>query len=92
MKRHFINGKYYELVKDFNEGFDFAETESKLTDYFDEYDYIFGDWAYGKLRLKGFFDSTNQKKRDHNDISNMEHYLKENCAYGCRHFLLKKSV
>ena len=36
------------------------ELELKLTDYFDEFDYILGDWAYGKLRLKGFCNKKNK--------------------------------
>ncbi len=92
MKRYLINDKYYELIKNYNDGFDFTEVESKLTDYFDDYDYVFGDWSYGKLRLKGYFESNSPKRKEHNDIKIMDEYLKENCAYGCRHFLLKKSV
>ncbi|MCD8562232.1 MAG: hypothetical protein LRY26_00270 [Bacilli bacterium] len=33
MKRYLINDKYYELIKNYNDGFDFTEVESKLTDY-----------------------------------------------------------
>ena len=44
-----INDQDFKLIKD-NDGFDKEEIESKLTDYFDEYDYIVGDWSYGKLR------------------------------------------
>ena len=92
MKTVTINNKVYELVENFNDGFDLTETESKLTDYFDDYDYIFGDWAYGKLRLKGFCDSKNPKYSNINNIENKDKYLKDNCAFGCRYFLIKKSV
>lgn len=92
MKKVLINNKEYILEEDYNNGFDHSETESKLTDYFDEYDYIFGDWAYGKLRLKGFCDPSNKKCNDINHIKNKDKYLKDNCAFGCKYFLLKKSV
>lgn len=92
MKKVIINNKEYELIENFNEGFDQTETESKLTEYFDDYDYIFGDWAYGKLRLKGFCNPNNPKYSNINNIENKDKYLKENCAFGCRYFLMKKSV
>jgi uncharacterized protein YutD len=92
MKKVLINNKEYDLIEDFNAGFDIVEVEPKVTDYFEDFDYIFGDWAYGKLRLKGFCDQNNSKCRDFNNIKYKDKYLKENCAFGCRHFLLKKSV
>lgn len=92
MKKAMINGKEYELIEDFNSGFDLTEVEAKLTEYFDEFDYIFGDWSYGKLRLKGFCDKTNKNYRPLNDINNKDKYIKDNCAFGCKYFVLKKSV
>lgn len=92
MKKATINNKEYIIEENYNDGFVLDEIESKLTDYFDEFDYIFGDWAYGKLRLKGFCNKDNKKCNDINNISNKDNYLKENCAFGCKYFLLKKSV
>jgi uncharacterized protein YutD len=92
MKKVLLNSKEYEIIENFNDGFDLTETESKLTDFFDEFDYVLGDWAYGKLRLKGFCDVNNKRCRDYNNIKNKDKYLKENCAFGCRYFVLKKSV
>ena len=48
-----INEKDYQVVKNIREGFNLEEVQNKLTDYFDDYDYIVGDWDYNKLRLKG---------------------------------------
>jgi len=90
MKQHLINGKTYEEIENYNDGFDLAEVESKLTEYFDDFDYIFGDWAYAKLRLKGFYDKSNSKCLPINDITGKDKYLKDNCAYGCKYFLIKK--
>jgi len=50
-----VNNKKYELIKNYKEAFDKEEFLSKCTDYFYDYDYIVGDIAYGKLRLKGFY-------------------------------------
>ena len=80
----------YELVENYKDGYDEEILNEKLKDYFSCYDYIFGDWAYGKLRLKGFYDSTNKNVSKINDIKNLKKYIEQNCAYGCRYFLLKK--
>lgn len=90
MKRVHINEKEYELIEDYNNGFDLAEVEGKMTEYFEPYDYVFGDWSYGKLRLKGFCDKNNPIFKPINDINNKEKHLKDNCAYGCKYFLIKK--
>ncbi len=55
MKKIKLNDLDYELIED-NNGYNEEEIISKTTDYFIPYDYIIGDWAYGKLRLKGFCD------------------------------------
>ena len=60
----------YEVIKNVKEGIDKEEIEKKYTDYFKDFDYIVGDWAYGKLRLKGFNDKTNKNFKPINDISN----------------------
>jgi len=92
MKKYTINEKKYELIKDYRDGFDLDETTDKLTEYFDDYDYILGDWAYGKLRLKGFCTKENKLFKDINDYSKIEKYIKDNCAYNCKYFILKKVV
>ena len=85
------NGNKYEVVKNYRDCFDKDAFLERVTEYFDEYDYIFGDWAYGKLRLKGFNDTKNKKTTKINDIATLEDYIKNNCAYDCKYFLLKKS-
>ena len=90
MKKVKIGPNEYEIIEDYKDGFDLEKTLEKYTDYFDNYDYIIGDWAYGKLRLKGFYDSKNKKCKKINDISNKEKYIKDQCAYECRYFVLKK--
>ncbi len=85
-----IKGKKYDLIKNHKEGFVEEEVISKLTEYFDEFNYIVGDWAYGKLRLKGFYDKHNKVVKEYNNIESVDKYINEKCAYGCKYFILKK--
>ena len=80
----------YKLIKNNKESFNLEEIEEKITDYFKDYDYIVGDYAYSKLRLKGFTKKFNKLNRDINDFENVDKYIKENCAYGCKYFILEK--
>lgn len=91
MKKKYIFGYIeYELIENYKNGFDRNEVESKFTDYFSNFDYIIGDWAYGKLRMKGFFEETNEQCSFINDFSNYKDYIKNYCAYECKYFILKK--
>ena len=90
MKELVVNNIKYEIIKDVNDAIDKEEIESKLTDYFEEFDYVVGDWAYSKLRLKGFYDSKNSKVSKINNIDNVDSYINDYCAYGCKYFILKK--
>jgi len=89
MKQVRINDKDYEVIKDYKNGFDQTELENKITEYFNEYDYILGDWSYGKLRLKGFCDKTNKNFKSINDFEKIDDYIKNNCAYECSYVILK---
>lgn len=80
----------YELINNYKDGLDKAAVENLITDYFKDYDYIVGDWSYGHLRLKGFCDKENKMFKKINNIDNLNTYIKENCAYDCRYFVLKK--
>ena len=85
-----INNEKYEVIENYKDAFNEEEFLEKCTDYFYPYDYIFGDIAYGKLRLKGFYDSKNKNCKKLNDIAGLQAYIENNCAYGCRWFQLKK--
>ena len=67
MKKIVLEENEYELVKDYKSGFDAEQLELRYTDYFKDYDYILGDWAYGKLRLKGFCNNSNALFNSIND-------------------------
>jgi uncharacterized protein YutD len=90
MKEITINALKYRLEKDYREAFDEKEVADKLTDYYYNYDYIVGDWAYGKLRLKGFYESNSKNVTAINNIKELDEYIANNCAYGCKYFVLRK--
>lgn len=91
MEKINIDKYQYEIIKDYKNGYNKEEFLSKCTDYFYDYDYVAGDWAYGKLRLKGFYDKSNKKCKEINNFDNFDKYLKENCAFDCAYFVAKKN-
>ncbi|MHA6260005.1 YutD family protein [Sporosarcina sp. CAU 1771] len=80
----------YDLLINFREGFNEEILNERYSDVLLKYDYILGDWGYGQLRLKGFFDDRNQKATYETKISTLQDYLYEYCNFGCAHFVLKK--
>ena len=86
-----LGNNNYEIIKNYKDGLDLETLNLKYTEYFEEYDYILGDWAYGKLRLKGFCDRKNKLFNNINDYTQIDKYIKENCAYECKHFIIKKT-
>ena len=80
----------YKLIKDYKNAFDEEMFKERYTYYFENYDYIVGDIAYSKLRLKGFNKKENKNINKINDYKNLEKYIKDNCAYDCKYFVLEK--
>ena len=80
----------YEIIKNYKEAFDINELKEKYIDYFYPYDYILGDYAYSKLRLKGFCDKKNKLYNKINDYNSIDSYIKNQCAYECKYFIIKK--
>ena len=85
-----VNGINYEVIRNDNDCLKKEELVEKITEYFDDVDFIFGDYAYEKVRLKGFYKSDNKKVKDINDIKNLDEYIKNYCSFGSKVFLLKK--
>lgn len=85
----FGNNKYI-VKKDDNKIFDYDVVKELFTDYFEVFDYVFGDIAYNKLRLKGFCDKKNKRYNKTNNIDILDDYIKNYCAYNSKWFLLKK--
>ena len=90
MKEITINNINYEIIENNGDAIDKELLAEKITDYFDGYDYIVGDWAYSKLRLKGFYESNNKNCKKYNDIKNLKEYIDTKCAYGCKWFSIKR--
>lgn len=90
MKTIEINKVKYEIIRNDQDCINVEELSEKITDYFDNFDYIVGDFSYDKVRLKGYYDSNNKKKSNINDYKNVEVYIKDYCSYGARIFILKK--
>ena len=85
-----VNNNKYEIIKNYKDAFNQEEFTNLYTEYFEEYDYVVGDIAYNKLRLKGFYDEKKKKVSSINNIANLNEYLKNNCANDCRYFVAKK--
>lgn len=90
MKKIILLNQEYEVIKDKDDAFDSELVTSLVTDYFIPYDYIFGDYSYGKLRLKGFYRDDNKKSNKINKYSMLDNYIKNYCSYGCKFFVLEK--
>ena len=90
MKKIVLEEIEYELVKNYKDAFNLEEVKELYTDYFKDYDYIVGDIAYNKLRLKGFYDAKNKKVKSFNNFKSVDVYLNEFCSYDCKHFIIKK--
>lgn len=89
MKKVIVDNIEYELIEDNGNCFNETEFKDKYTDYFYEFDYILGDYAYNKLRLKGFCEKNNKRYNKINDYKTKKDYLEKLCAYKCRYFVLK---
>ena len=85
-----INGTVYEIIREDDKCVNREELLEKMTDYFEPYDYILGDYAYEKLRLKGYYEEKSKKATEINNIKNVDNYIKNYCSYGAKIFLLKK--
>ena len=85
-----IDNKRYEVIKNYKDALDISDLEEKITEYFDNFDYILGDYAYGKVRLKGFNEKNNKNFKPLNDYNKVDEYINKNCAFDCKYFIIKK--
>lgn len=85
-----INNKKYKVIKDNGDCLDILDLTDKITEYYNSFDYILGDFAYGKVRLKGFNEKGNKYYKPINDYKKIDNYIEKYCAYGCKYFILKK--
>lgn len=90
MKYVIINDQNFELIENYKNAFELEDVQDKLTDYFDIYDYIIGDYAYNKLRLKGFCKKENKNCNEINTYEKKNEYINNFCAYDARYFILER--
>lgn len=90
MKYVIINDQNFELIENYKNAFELEDVQDKLTDYFDIYDYIIGDYAYNKLRLKGFCEKENKNCNEINTYEKKNEYINNFCAYDARYFILER--
>ena len=80
----------YELVEEHRNGWNQEAFRERYSDILDKYDFIVGDWGYGQLRLRGFFDSSNRKVPFEQRIDYLDEYLQEYCNFGCPYFVVRR--
>lgn len=80
----------FELVEEFRNGWNPEAFKERYSDILDKYDYVVGDWGYGQLRLRGFYDSSNRRVPLEQRIATLDEYLHEFCNFGCAYFVLRR--
>ena len=85
-----IREEPYVLAVNYRQGFNFDEFHRLYQDYYEKYDYIVGDWAHEKLRLRGFYQINQRRVAKDRIIDYLDDYLKEYCNFGCAYFVLGK--
>lgn len=80
----------YKLIENYKDAFDLELMENRYSDYLLKYDYIVGDIAYQKLRLRGFFEDYRKGVPIDMKISNLEDYLIEYCSFGSPYFVFER--
>lgn len=85
-----IEGSQYEIIEDATNTFDPVLFKQRYTDLFEKFDYIVGDMAYDKLRLRGFYEESVEDVPVDMHISSLEDYLVEYCNFGVKYYVLKR--
>lgn len=85
-----IKTQSYRIVEDYREGFQVDAFIEKYQDFFEKYDFIFGDWGHEQLRLRGFYQLGRRKVPFDQQINFLDDYIKEYCNFGCAYFLIGK--
>ncbi|PHA00057.1 hypothetical protein COE51_07940 [Bacillus pseudomycoides] len=86
----YVNNIHYEVIQEHRNGFNEEAFKARYAEILNKYDYIVGDWGYDQLRLRGFFDDSNQRATYDTKISTLSEYLYEYCNFGCSYFVLRK--
>ena len=81
----------YELIEENRNGWNPDAFKERYSDVLDKYDYIVGDWGYGQLRMRGFYENSNRKVPFEHKIATLDEYLQEFCNFGCPYFVLRRT-
>jgi uncharacterized protein YutD len=92
MEKFEWNGRHYQMMTDYKEGWNEEAFCKRYSEILVKYDYIVGDWGYGQLRLKGFFEDQHERASRETKISYLQEYLNEFCNFDCAYFVLKKTA
>jgi uncharacterized protein YutD len=85
-----VQGVSFEVIQEHRDAWDEEAFKARYSDVLNKYDYIVGDWGYGQLRLRGFFEDSNRKATYDSKISTFPEYLFEYCNFGCPYFMLRR--
>lgn len=81
----------YELIEENRNGWNPDTFKERYSDVLDKYEYIVGDWGYGQLRMRGFYENSNRKVPFEHKIATLDEYLQEFCNFGCPYFVLRRT-
>lgn len=81
----------YELIEENRNGWNPEAFKDRYSDVLDKYDFIVGDWGYGQLRMRGFYENSNRKVPFEQKIATLDEYLQEFCNFGCPYFVLRRT-
>lgn len=85
-----INQEPYLIVTNHQNGLDLNRLALRYNSVLQKYDYIVGDWGYGQLRLRGFYDNNRIHAKIDQKINTLQDYLLEYCNFGCAYFVLER--
>lgn len=85
-----ISDARYRLVQDDDQAFDIEQFKDRYTDLLEKFDYIVGDVAFDKLRLRGFYENDTENIPLDMRIASLEDYLLEYCSFGAKHYVLHR--
>lgn len=82
-----INNHQYEVELNSQNGFQFEEFVRRYNPALSQFDFIVGDWGYGQLRLKGFYNDDREVVTGP-FISALNDYLLEDINFGAAYFVV----
>lgn len=83
-----INGRGYELVKNYRNAFDETMLAARFSTFLEKYDYLVGDVASDQLRFRGFYEQGTPGIARNQQISALNDYIYEDINFGAPYFVL----